>query len=201
MKKKIITCVGILLLISCQPKEMKQPQEEFLKIHIENWKKQLLINGEIGAPCQENMDHWSAQNPERYYGLPTTAIQVDIFDSNNDNIKDILLHFPAGDCCSCSVGMNEGSDFVKLIYSNGNELLDNDNLREKIASKIELAYYEKTNHDVERAIFSITGFTHEISGTFQLWTMEDPDCCASVVGTFSYNPFTFMIDITHQKAS
>jgi len=88
---------------------------------------------------------------------------------------------------------------LKLIYSNGNEFLSNDNLREKIASKIEGEYYVQTNTDVERAIFSITNFDTEISGTYKLWTLEDPDCCASVEGTFKYNPFTFKIQITHQN--
>lgn len=64
----------------------------------------------------------------------------------------ILLYFPAGDCCSCSVGMNEGSDFLKLIYADGTEFLSNDHLREKIASKIESEYFAQTNTDVEHAI-------------------------------------------------
>jgi hypothetical protein len=198
--KKAVTVIGILFLFSCNPKEKKPDPELFTKSSIENWKNQLVINGEVGNPCQDNVDKWSVENPERFYGLPTDSIQSKSFDANNDKINDVLLYFPAGDCCSCSIGINEGSDFLKLIYSNGNEFLTNDILREKIALKIENEFYRQTNTDVERAIFSITDFKKEISGTYKLWTLEDPDCCASVEGTFKYKPFTFKIQITHQNA-
>ena len=189
-----------VLLISCQQKEtnLKLNPDELLKFQIENWKKQLYINGEVGNPCQDNVDKWAAENPERYYGLPKKVF-FKTSDANDDKIKDVLLYFPAGDCCSCSIGINEASDYLKLIYSNGNEFLSNDNLREKIASKIEIEYYSQTNTDVERAVFLVTDFKKEISGTFKLWTLEDPNCCASVEGMFKYNPFTFKIEIKHYK--
>jgi hypothetical protein len=196
MKSKIIVIVLIFSIISCQKKEEKTNKPD-IKIEIKNWKKQLLLNGEIGTPCEENQVQWSDKNRECYYGLPKDSIKTKFFDANNDKINDVLLFFPAGDCCSCSIGMNETSDFVKLIYSNGSEFLSNDNLREKIVSKIESAYYEQTNTDVERAIFSVSDFGKDISGTFKLWTLEDPDCCASIKGTFKYNPFTFKIQIAH----
>jgi len=200
MKSKIIVIVWIFLAISCQQKSEKTIKPD-IKKEIGNWKKQLLINGEVGNPCQDDVDEWSAQNPERYYGLPKDSIKVKSFDANNDKINDVLLYFPAGDCCSCSIGMNEASDYLKLIYSDGNEFLSNDNLREKIVSKIETEFYTQTNTDVERAIFSIIGFNKDISGNYKLWTLEDPDCCASVEGTFRYNPFTFKIQITLHDAN
>lgn len=188
-------------MISCQQKATvsKPNQEELLNSQIESWKQQLLINGEVGKPCQDDIEKWSSENPERYYGLPNDSIKSKSFDANNDKINDVLLYFPAGDCCSCAIGINEASDYLKLIYSNGNEFLYNDNLREKIASKIEEEFYAQTNTDVERAIFSVTDFNKDISGTYKLWTLEDPDCCASVEGTFNYNPFTFKIQITYQN--
>ncbi|MDD5150650.1 MAG: hypothetical protein PHC28_09225 [Flavobacterium sp.] len=202
MKTKVkleiaVIIVFIFSIISCQKKEENKPN---IKIEIEKWKKELVVNGEVGKPCQENVDKWSAANPERYYGLPKDSIKTRSFDANNDKINDVLLYFPAGDCCGCSVGVNEVSDFLKLIYSDGSEFLSNDNLRDKIASKIETEFYSQTNTDVERAIFSVTDFNKDISGTYKLWTLEDPDCCASVEGTFKYNPFTFKIEITHQDA-
>lgn len=197
MKSKIIVIVLIFLAISCQQKGEKITKPD-VKIEIENWKKELVVNGEVGNPCQDNVDKWSAENPDRFYGLPKAIISKS-FDANNDKINDVLLYFPAGDCCSCSIGINEASDYLKLIYSNGDEFLSNDNLREKIASKIETEFYSQANTDVERAIFSITDFKQGISGYYKLWTLEDPDCCASVEGTFKYNPFTFKIEITHQN--
>jgi hypothetical protein len=199
--KNTIVFLCLIVMFSCQQKETisKPNSEELLKTQIESWKKQLLINGEVGKPCQDNIDKWAAENPERYYGLPKNEIKSKSFDANNDKINDFLLYFPAGDCCSCAIGINEASDYLKLIYSNGNEFLSNDNLREKIASKIENEFYSQTNNDVERAIFSVTNFDTDISGTYKLWTLEDPDCCASIEGTFKYNPFTFKIQITHQN--
>ena len=199
--KNAIALLCLILMISCQQKEtiLKPNSDDLVKSQIESWKKELLINGEVGKPCQDDIEKWSAENPERYYGLPNDSIKSKSFDVNNDKIKDVLLYFPAGDCCSCAIGINEASDYLKLIYSNGNEFLTNDNLREKIASKIENEFYAQTNTDVERAIFSVTDFNKEISGTYKLWTLEDPDCCASVEGTFNYNPFTFKIQITYQN--
>lgn len=197
MMKTIIALSSFIFLFSCYQKEERPSENELLNKQIENWKTQLVSNGEIGKPCIENVEKWSTENPERFYGLPTDSIKSKLFDANNDKINEVLLYFPAGDCCSCSIGMNEGSDFLKLLYSNGNEFLENNTLREKIALKIENEFYQKTNTDVERAIFFVTDFKTNISGNYKLWTMEDPDCCASIEGTFKYNPFTFKIEITH----
>ena len=199
--KNAIALLCLILVISCQQKETisKQNSDNLVKSQIESWKKELLINGEVGKPCQDDIEKWAAENPERYFGLPNDSIKSKSFDVNNDKIKDVLLYFPAGDCCSCAIGINEASDYLKLIYSNGNEFLTNDNLREKIALKIESEYFAKTNNDVERAIFSVTDFNKDISGTYKLWALEDPDCCASVEGTFNYNPFTFKIQITYRN--
>lgn len=201
--KTIIPLLFVLfIIISCQKNGLQEPKndtDQFINTKIEAWKKELVLNGEVGNPCHENVDSWSAENPERFYGLPKEAITVKKFDANNDKIVDYLLFFQAGDCCSCSIGMNEGSDFVKLIYSNKNDFLQNDKLRQKIASKIETEYFNQTQNDVEHAIYSISDFNSNILGTYKLWTLEDPDCCASVKGSFKYNPFTFKIEIIIDK--
>jgi len=199
LKTTIIQVILLFSIISCQENLEKSTKPD-VKAEIEKWKRELLLNGEIGKPCNsDNQEEWTKNNPEVFYGLPD-SINSKSFDANNDKINDILLYFPAGDCCCCSVGMNEGSDFVKLIFSNGNDYLTNDNLRTKIEQKIENKFYEQNSTEVQRAVFSITSFNTEISGTYQLWTKEDPDCCSSVEGTFKYNPFTFAIEITHKKA-
>lgn len=184
-------------MVSCLQKE--PIQAEFVEHQIENWKQQLLLNGEVGQPCTGNTEKWSSDNPERFYGLPKDSIKSKFFDANNDKIDDLLLYFPAGDCCGCDIGMNQASDYLKLIYSNGKEFLSNDNLREKIAIEIESEFAFQTNTDAKRAVFSVTNFNKDISGTYQLWTLEDPDCCPSIEGTFKYNPFTFRIVITMNK--
>lgn len=192
--KKILVLSIIATLFSCKKNnEVALPtQAELVKTEIENWKNELLINGEIGQQCQTDTETWIAKNPECYYGLPN-QINHKIFDANNDKIQDYLLYFPAGNCCTG--GHEEGSDFVKLVCSNGKNFLNNSNLREKIALKIEDAYFRQTDNDVQRAIFTITNFDTEITGNYQLWTLEDPDCCFSNEGNFKYNPFTFKIEI------
>jgi hypothetical protein len=173
---------------------------QFVKIETEKWKKELLLNGEIGMPCDpNNQEEWAKNNPDVFYGLPD-SINIKLFDVNNDKINDVLLYFPAGDCCSCTIGVNEASDFVKLIYSDGPNFLENNNLQKKIESKIEGEFYSQTNTDVEKVIFSITDFKSEITGNYKLWTLEDPDCCAGFEGTFKYNPFTWKMELKQQKA-
>lgn len=198
MKIRIILAILIIAFNSCQQKEERSTKPD-VKAEIEKWKKELLLNGEIGKPCNsDNQEEWAKNNPEVFYGLPD-SINSKLFDVNNDKINDVLLYFPAGDCCSCTMGMNEGSDFVKLIYSNGSDFLENDNLQKKIESKIEGEFYSQTNTDVENVIFSITDFKSEITGNYKLWTKEDPDCCNSIEGTFQYNPFTWKIELKQHK--
>ena len=195
---KNIFLLLVISLCSCQPKEAA-PTKPDAKVEIAKWKRQLFLNREVGTPCDStNPEGWAQKNPEVYYGFPD-SIHSKVFDENNDKINDILLYFPAGDCCSCSIGMNEGSDFVKLIYSDGKDFLTNDHLRTKIEQKIEDKFYEQTNTDVQRVVFTITDFSTDITGTYQLWTLEDPDCCAGIIGTFKYNPFSCQIEIVHQK--
>ena len=115
MKITIIFALIVISFNSCNPKEAIPTKPE-ANVEIAKWKRQLQLNGEIGTPCDfNNMEAWAKKNPEVFYGLPD-SINSKLFDINNDRMNDILLFFPAGDCCSCSVGMNEGSDFVKLIY-------------------------------------------------------------------------------------
>jgi hypothetical protein len=198
MKINLIFALFFIYVNSCNPKEAI-PTKPDAKIEIAKWKRQLLLNGEIGTPCDStNPEGWAKKNPEVFYGFPD-SINSKVFDINRDKINDILLYFPAGDCCTCSIGMNEKSDFVKLIYSDGTDYLTNENLRTKIEQKIENQFFEQTNTDVLRVVFTITDFNGEISGTYQLWTLEDPDCCAGYLGTFKYNPFTWKIEIGEMK--
>jgi hypothetical protein len=196
LKPWILSLFLSILLFSCHKKAVNHAQPD-IKTEIDKWKKQLLLNGEIGTPCDfDNQVDWAKQNPEVFYGLPDTVLSKE-FDVNNDNINDVLLYFPAGDCCSCTMGLNEVSDFVKLIYSNETGVLENDNLGHRIESKIAGEFYSLTNTQVVKVSFSITDFNRKISGTYHLWTPDNPDCCPGVEGKFTYSPFTYEINITH----
>ncbi len=193
--KNVLLILILISLVSCKqnPTEMPNNGAIFLKTEIQNWKKQLVTNGEVGNPCIADTQKWIQENPESYFGLPK-QINSKSFDINGDKINDYLLYFSVGE--SCTGGHEEGSDFVKLIYSNENFFLENDKLREKIASEITNKLIEKHKIEIKKTIFSITNFSTQISGTYQSWTNSDPDCCASISGNFKYNPFRFKIEIT-----
>lgn len=186
--------VILVSLFSCNQKESET--KNWLHTEIKNWEQELILNGQVGMPCQEDYMKWNAQNPEAYYGLPT-YIYHRSFDANQDQLPDYLLYFPAGNCCTG--GHEEGSDFVKLIYSNNNHYIENNSLREKIAYKIIEKTNEISSQEGRKVIFTISDFTTQISGTYSLWTTQDPDCCASIEGTFAYQPFTFEIKINPIK--
>ena len=195
MKSIFFFSVVLTFCISCQQSAVKNEKRDtgqFIKQETEKWKKELSLNGEIGTPCEADYMKWNAKNPESYYGQPS-EINSRIFDINGDGKDDLLLFFPAGE--SCTGGHEEGSDFVALIYSNGAEYLSNKNLRAKIENKIMEAFKIQTDTFARRAIFSITDFKQQILGTFQLWRDEDPDCCAGYEGMFTYNPFTWKIEL------
>ena len=170
---------------------------QFVKIETKKWKNELLTSGEVGGPCEEDYMKWNKKYPESYYGLPDT-IHSKIIDINGDGKNDILLYFPAGE--ACTGGHEEGSDFLKLIYSSGNEYLQNNVLREKIERGIRYQSDLQSGLFSQRAIFSITNIDKQITGTFQVWIDDDPDCCAGFEGTFKYNPFTWKMELKQQKA-
>lgn len=195
--KRVIFLFPLLVLFACHQKtdEMGSPQ---VKTEIEKWKKQLLLNGEIGTPCEDDQMKWTTENPEGFYGLPEKEIESIVVDANHDGHKDLLLYFPAGDACT---GSNEqGSDFLKLIYSDGNDYVENDNLRAKMEEKIKLNFFEKTTVAARRAIFFVSKFSNSISGKYLVWTDSDPDCCAGYEGEFNYNPFTWTMQINYRPA-
>lgn len=200
MKSISLTVLLAALLFSCRrPTDQNATNNinQLVKAETEKWKKELLISGEVGGPCEEDYMKWNEKYPESYYGLPDT-IHSKIIDMNGDGKNDILLYFPAGE--ACTGGHEEGSDFLKLIYSSGDEYLQNNYLREKIEKAIRYQSDLQSGLFSRRAIFSITNIDKQITGTFQMWTDDDPDCCASYEGTFKYNPFTWKIELKQQKA-
>jgi hypothetical protein len=195
MKSNFLLVFLIVFVLYChQPSGQKATNDstQFVKNEIKKWKKELLTSGEVGGPCEEDYMKWNEKYPESYYGLPDT-IHSKTVDMNDDGKDDILLYFQAGE--ACTGGHEDGSDFLKLIYSNGNEYLQNNFLRDQIEKSIRYQFDCQTRLFSKRTIFSITDIDKQISGTFQVWIDDDPDCCAGYQGTFKYNPFTWKIEL------
>ena len=171
--------------------------DDFARTEISKWRRELLANGEVGNPCDSDATKWISRNPESYYGLPDT-IQFQFSDNNGDGKNDLLLYFEAGE--SCTGGHQEGADFLTYLYSSGADYLRNDHLRTEIASKIGETYFQQTGKESGRVIFFVSGFEKVIKGTYRLWQADDPDCCASVEGNFTYNPSRWEIIITSHPA-
>ncbi len=199
MKSNFLLLFLMVLVFYChRPTDQNATNDinPFVKTETEKWKKELLIGGEVGGPCEEDYMKWNEKYPESYYGLPDT-IPFKTVDMNGDGKVDILLYFPAGE--ACTGGHEEGSDFLKLIYSSGNEYLQNNELRTTIEKEIRSQSDRQTGLFSRRAIFSVTDIDKQISGTFEVWTNDDPDCCAGYEGTFEYNPFTWKMELKQHK--
>ena len=199
MKSNILLVLLIVIVLYChQPNQQDKMRDinQFVKSEIEKWKKELLISGDVGGPCEDDYVKWNEKYPESYYGLPDT-IQFKTVDMNDDGKDDILLYFPAGE--ACTGGHEEGSDFLKLIYSSKNEYLQNNDLRATIEKEIRFLSDRQTGAFSRRAIFSVTNIDKQIIGTFQVWTDDDPDCCAGYEGTFEYNPFKWKMELKQHK--
>lgn len=70
MKIRFILILLILSFNSCHQKKTTSAQPD-AKAEIAKWKKELLLNGEIGTPCDfSNQDEWAKRNPEVFYGFP-----------------------------------------------------------------------------------------------------------------------------------
>ena len=68
MKSISLTVLLAALLFSCRrPTDQNATNNinQLVKAETEKWKKELLISGEVGGPCLDNIDKWSAQYPER----------------------------------------------------------------------------------------------------------------------------------------
>lgn len=192
--KKIKFIILVFFTISCSK---SQEKGSLLDIETEKWKKELLFNGEVGPPCSEDYVKWGEDNPDVYYGLPK-KIDHKTSDFNNDGKDDFLLYFHAGD--PCNGGNGNGSDFSKLIYSEGENYLYNNNLTHKIEQLIKQEFQNKTNSysNINTIIF-ISDFDKEISGDYILWTENDAHCCPSYSGKYKYNLLTRTIEMSISK--
>ena len=146
--KKIISLAIFATILSCKKdnglensSSLSNEITEKIFLEKENWKNELVINGDIGPPCTDDYNKWAEDNPNGYYGLPK-EINYKVSDFNNDGKEDILLYFPAGS--PCNGGNSASSDFSELVYSKDDKYLYNKNLTSKIESLIKEQFNNKT---------------------------------------------------------
>ena len=192
--KKIYLLIIPFILTSCSK---GQSTNNLIEKETEKWKKELLINGEVGPPCKDDYIKWGEENPDVYFGLPE-KINSKVSDFNNDGKDDILLYFHAGD--PCNGGNGNGSDFSQLIYSNGEEYLYNKNLSSKIANLVNEEFINKSKtYGANNVLIFINEFDKMISGEYTLWTENDAHCCPSFSGKYKYDLVKRKIEITIAK--
>lgn len=193
MKKNIFPIIAIgLMTYSCN----SQQKSLNFNTEIEKWKKELVLNGEVGNPCRKDDDwnKWQEENPNAYFGLE--EIESFKYDFNSDGIKDGLFYFPADNCVG---GNGIGSDFAMLAYSNNGQLLTNKNITEKIEQEIKISLVDKGIYDIYKIILTYKGLEKTIVGEYLAWTDDDASCCNSFSGTFEYNPIDFSLTAKNKK--
>jgi hypothetical protein len=208
--QKLITFLTVcILFLSCNNKNSsgtnqhpvhdgqnseKDAKSLNFEVEIDKWKKELLLNGEVGPPCTDDYQTWTEENTSYYWGMQDISSLKS--DFNSDNNLDGLFYFPAVNCVG---GNGTGSDFAILIYSNNNQTLTNKNITNLIASKLESALSEKGVYGVYDIVLTYKTFTKTIGGNYFAWSDEDAHCCPSNKGTFEYNPVDFTISINNKK--
>lgn len=167
------------------------PEEE-----IEKWRSELLASKKLGEPCESDFSEasrrkWSSENPDMLDGLPgPDQILVAKADFNEDGTEDVLLYFQSENC----TGHNGGTpSFAKIIYNDGSVNAD---LMEEIREAI-ITRYNK-NREENSGLKEMTGnylqttttiaYDNGITGEFRLYGQEDPHCCPTYNGTYTYNP-------------
>jgi len=194
--KKIIFPIVAIGLMSYTSNAQQKPSD--FNTEIEKWKKELVLNGEVGKPCREddNWDKWQEENPNAYFGLE--EIQSMEYDFNSDGIKDGLFYFPAYNCVG---GNGIGSDFALLVYSNNGQLLTNKNITKTIQQEIKYSFEEKGIYDIYKIILTYKGLGKTVVGDYSAWTNNDASCCNSFSGTFEYNPIDFSLTTENKTNS
>jgi hypothetical protein len=161
---------------------------------IEKWKKELLLNGEVGPPCKDDYQKWTEENPNYYWGMQ--EIQILESDFNLDKIKDAVCYFYAGNCVG---GNGYDSDFAMLIYSHNNMTLTNKNLTTQIEEKIKLELAKNRIYEINDVVLAYKTLTKTIGGSYSAWEGSDANCCPSYRGTYEYDPIDFSIVVKNRK--
>ena len=172
---------------------------------IETWKKELVAQKLLGAPCRfEALDspeagRWRQENPDQANGLPRDDKEIGTaqHDFDGDGKLDLLLYFNSQNCS----GRNGGTPwFAKIIYANGtvNAQVVND-IREAMFEAYKKMQannprLQQLTRDYSDEAISIS-YAAQVGGNFQLYAQGDAHCCPSYKGTYTYDPHSKQINL------
>ncbi|GGZ48432.1 hypothetical protein [Mesonia mobilis] len=184
MKKQILTSVLCgLSVLSCQ----SQSNKPTLDNEIEKWKKELILTGELGNPCNyDSFQKWIEENPDQVFGI-SDNITIKKTDFNNDGMVDAFVSMEVE---PCNGGNATSSDYSVLIFSNEGEYYKDVKLTERIEKKIKSELAENGVYSIWKLSTSLKSFDGTINGETYIWIDEDASCCPSYSGNFEYNPET-----------
>lgn len=170
-----------------------------VKAEISKWKQELLDRRQIGKPCnfespgQDSARQWVAENPGQLDGLPGHDYDIKSVkaDLNGDGETDLLLYFQSRNC----TGHNGGTKtYSKIIYSDGTSQPDviseiiHSILAEYVRKRAADGNLKEVTSDYLETTTTIDGYTRGITGVFRLYTKDDPHCCPSYSGMYTYRP-------------
>jgi len=179
---------------------------------IETWKKELVAQKLLGAPCRfEALDspeagRWRQENPDQANGLPRDDKEIGTaqHDFDGDGKLDLLLYFNSQNCS----GRNGDTPwFAKIIYASGRVNAD-------VVSDIREAIFEayskmrdsnprlqEVTRDYSDEAISMS-YAAQVGGNFQLYAQGDAHCCPSYKGAYTYDPYSKQIHMSGiEKAS
>ncbi|MBE9469246.1 MAG: hypothetical protein IMY72_13125 [Bacteroidetes bacterium] len=199
MLLSIIACNQNAKKGNCEDEnQIKKSGKLEVKAEIEKWKKELLEKKLIGNPCYFRKTHdstdcinWYENNPDQQDGLPfdDKMIKSVCHDFNNDKKEDFLLYFMSENC----TGHNGGAKtYATIIYSNNisNSDLMNEIIRAILSEYKQMMRVDKNLKEITDAYLesttTIDAYKNGIIGQFRLYTKEDPHCCPSYTGNYTY---------------
>jgi hypothetical protein len=173
-----------------------------VNLEIQKWKQNLIENSLIGNPCyfrdREELDsldcvNWYKNNPNQLDGFPCDDKEIKsvVFDIDNDFKEDLLLYFIADNCTRHN---GNPKTYATIIYSKNNKSV---NLMDEIILSIQSKYNQLK--DRNNSLKTITDSYLETSttidrynngiivGKFKLYSENDPHCCPSYKGFYSYD--------------
>ena len=193
MHIKLIVII-LVLLYSCQSKSQLptvKNDNELSKImgKFYSWQEGQISNKKLRSYCPTNEDSIAMEfdlYKNDYRFALSKDLNISLKDINNDGKVDALISFFAEDCWNGSGYIGDYNREV-LIISKNDEFFSDSTIVQNIKSQ----FYDlksRVSSFEERSYLTISKLTYDgIEGSFSIFVESDPNCCASLSGTFFYS--------------